>query len=130
MTTQYQKIDVRDPLTGEVIPVSPQKAARLCGVCQRTAERWARHGRMPEPCRRLLTILALGLLPDRQWWRFRVRGDQLYQLDGPVSVTPGEIQGVHAAWAEADALRRRVRDLEGGNGRRVEPLPIKKPASG
>lgn len=125
MPKRSNVIEVRDPVTNGITPVSPQRAARLTGVTVRTAERWAAGSPMPEPSRRLLTILALGLMPHRDWWAYRVHGSALRHLETGITVTPGEIQGVYAAWAEADALRRKLRE-----GRVVRYFPTqKKPGS-
>lgn len=98
--------------------IGQRKTIQALGVHRSTVARWLA-GRIviPRPCYLLLELMAEGRLPGMSddWRDFRFDGDRLHLVGTRTSYTAREISGWHYQVAHADALARRIAELERQN---------------
>jgi len=98
--------------------IGTRDALSALGVHRSTLARWlAGRSVIPRPAWLLLVLLADGRLPgmSEDWRDFRFVGDRLHQIGTRTSYTAREIAGWHYQVAHAQALARRIAELEKQN---------------
>jgi len=120
-------------IPSELFRFSLKDLCRLCGVHERTVQRWLAGDTLPPPA----AIILLRALESRDlgffhpaWadWVISRRGE----LCSPENwiATPGDVRAMQLKEAQVSALRReafelraRIQDLEAGSGLEDQPLP-------
>lgn len=95
--------------------VGTRTALQALGVHRSTLARWlAGRSVIPRPAWLLLVLLAQGRLPgmSEDWRDFRFVGDRLYLVGSALSWSAREIAGWPYQIAHAEALQRRIVQLE------------------
>lgn len=107
-----------DEIAAAVATVGRQKTLSVLDIHRTTLDRWLAGARtIPRPCWLVLVMLAEGRLPgmSRDWQDFRFDGDRLCLIGTRLSYSAREIAGWQYQLAHADALARRVIELEKQN---------------
>lgn len=104
-----------DDLAQLVDQIGARRVLSILEISRTTLARWKTGQAVPpRSAVLLLRVLALGLLPGMSddWRDFRFDGDRLRIVGTRDSYTAREIAGIRYLKAHADALARRVADLE------------------
>ena len=103
------------PTTGETDEIPAGHAAKLLNVRRRTVESWILKGKIPALAVRLLHFLALGMLPDAAWHRWRLYGGVLVNTTSGERFTPSQLATVYLSWQQLSHTRQRLTAVEQEN---------------
>tara|TARA_R110002073_G_scaffold2938_5_gene19519 strand:+ start:96337 stop:96798 length:462 start_codon:yes stop_codon:yes gene_type:complete len=103
------------PTTGETDDLPAGHVAKLLNVQRRTVESWIIKGKLPAMAARLLHFLALGMLPDPLWHRFRLYGGVLVNTASGERYTPAQLETVYLSWQQLSHTRQRLTAAEKEN---------------
>lgn len=103
------------PTTGETDEIPAGHAAKLLNVRRRTVESWILKGKIPALAVRLLHFLALGMLPDDRWHRFRLYGGVLVNTTTGERYTPAQLETAYLSWQQLSHTRQRLTEAEREN---------------